>query len=443
MRRVHAPVLVLVLVLVAGCGGGGGGGGAPAPSLPDQLERIDRDAAGHGGDGGDAHDVRLNADGRFAVFSSNATDLDPAATSGVHQIYRKDRLTGALVLVSRAWAAPGRPAGDGDSLRAAISDDGNVVAFESAATNLVAGDTTGHRDVFVVDLAAAHIDGVSAGFAGGNADSARADVSGDGKLVGFESSATNLVLGDTNGTDDVFIYDTQTGGIRRVSVDGAGAQHVGWSQHARLNRDGSRVVFESGAAFNAIDANGKNDVYLRDLAALTTTRVSIGYAVEDTDNHSSSPAFTRDGGFVAFASDATGLVIGDTNAATDIFVSDRATRDITRESVTDLGGQAATRSAAPDLSDDGRYVVFENASALVAADTNGVWDVYVRDRVGHRTRLVAVPPGGTVNNDQSSSAAIARDGSAIGFIAIGTALPGGSSSRSHAYVTPNPILAGG
>src|SRR5204863_310450 len=168
-------------------------------------------------------------------------------------------------------------------------------------------------------------------------------ISADGRFVAFTSLSTNLVAGDTNGWQDVFVRDRETRTTERVSVDSAGTEGNSWS---------------------------------------------------------GTPAISADGRFVAFVSDATNLVPGDTNKAADVFVHDRQTRTTERVSVDSAGNQGSWGSGAPAISADGRFVAFCSASPnLVAGDTNWAKDMYgfdnpasdvfVHDRVTRTTERVS------------------------------------------------------
>jgi Tol biopolymer transport system component len=166
----------------------------------------------------------ISADGRCIAFYSAANDLSFTTSdlNGVPDIYCRDMMNPAIELVSRN---AGGTVGDGLSNRPSISADGNFVAFESSATNLVPGDTNGMQDIFVRDRAHATIErmSISTGGAEGNAKSAWPSISGDGRFVAFESEADNLVSGDTNATLDIFVRDRDTTGFAslcRPGLDG-------------------------------------------------------------------------------------------------------------------------------------------------------------------------------------------------------------------------------
>src|SRR5205085_12425541 len=171
-----------------------------------------------------------------------------------------------------------------------MSADGRFVAFQSDATNLVAGDTNGQTDVFVRDRQMGITRRVSVDSSGNEANgfgSQGAAISGDGRFVAFNSSATNLVVDDTNGQYDLFVHDLQTGATERVSVDSTGAQANDTSSEPALSADGRFVAFSSYASnLISADTNGAPDIFVRDRQAGTTERVSL----DNAGNQATSPA---------------------------------------------------------------------------------------------------------------------------------------------------------
>lgn len=315
----------------------------------------------------------ISADGRWVAFQSGS----PLGTT---QVFLHDRDTGTTTLVS---VGLGGVAADG--WFPAISADGRWIAFASRADNLVAGDTNGADDVFVYDRLTAVVTRVSVGSGGtqGNSYSwSRGPLSADGRWVAFASMASNLVPDDTNADWDVFVHDRQTGATTRVSVGPGGAQGNRGSLNAAISADGRWVVFASRASnLVAGDTNGREDVFLHDRQTRTTTGVSIALGNVPGNGDSSWPAISADGRLVAFHSVASNLVAGDTNGSADVFVRDMPAGVTARVSVGIGGGQAAGSSVAPSLSADGRLVAFESAAGnLVAGDANFQWDVFAHDR---------------------------------------------------------------
>lgn len=236
---------------------------------------------------------------------------------------------------------------------------------------------------------------VSVDSTGGPADatSDRPAISADGRYVAFLSGADDLVAGDGNRANDVFVRDLQSGTTTRVSVSPTGGDVHGGSGPPSISGDGRFVAFESGAPdVVSGDLNGGIDVFVRDLVTGTTSRASVDSSGGDANNQSESlsQALSADGRFVAFSSAADDLVSGDTNGITDIFVRDRLTGTTSRVSADTAGGDPNGHSEGEAISGDGRYVSFlSQAGDLIANDTNGTGgnDVFVRDRAtGTTTR---------------------------------------------------------
>jgi putative cell wall-binding protein len=277
--------------------------------------------------GGDSGYSRISGDGRYVVFQSDATNLVDDDTNGAKDIFVHDRDTGNT---TRWSVATGGAQANGDSRDASISRTGYYVAFESQATNLVSGDTNGSADVFVrtrgilayFPPSTARVS-VSSAEAQANDDTDAPSISADGRYVAFESYASNLVAGDTNGVGDVFVRDRVAGTTRRVSVATTGAQANGTSDYVSISPDGRYVAFSSLATnFVAGDTNTERDVFVHDTLRRTTRRASVSTSGVQANDRSFnfSRSITADGMRVAFHSQATNLVTGDTNAATDVFV---------------------------------------------------------------------------------------------------------------------------
>jgi Tol biopolymer transport system component len=310
--------------------------------LADTTTLVSVDSTG-AQDIGPSSSPSVSSNGRYVAFQSDA-DLVVADSGLAIDIYVHDRdadedgiydEAGAISTVRVSVRSDGTEA-DQASTAPSISGDGRYVAFESFATNLVAGDLNGLFDVFVHDRDA---DGdgiydeagaistvrVSVRSDGTEADQASAapSISADGRYVAFVSDATNLVANDTNGSTDVFVHDRQTGTTTRVSVDSAGVEGNGISNFPSISSDGRYVALESDADnLVADDNNGSADVFVHDLQTGTATRVSVDSAGVEGNGNSNAPSISADGRSVAFESDADNLVAGDTNTAPDIFVDD-------------------------------------------------------------------------------------------------------------------------
>jgi hypothetical protein len=336
----------------------------------------------------------ISPDGRYVAFAAEASNFVPGDTNGVDDVFVRDRLTGTTVRVSVDSSGA---EGNGFCFGPSISADGRFVAFMSEASNLVPGDTNGLRDVFVHDGVAATTVRVNVDSAGNqaNADGFFPVISADGRFVAFQSEASNLVPGDTNAAHDIFVHDLVTAITTRVSVATDGTQGNGFLPS--MTPDGRFVAFYSIAPLVAGDTNADWDVYIRDLATSATTRVSVSSSGIQGNSSSWVSAISGDGGYVAFESDASNLVAGDTNGDRDIFVRDRIAGTTTRVNVSSTGIQANGFTVGPTISADGRFVGFYSfASNLVPADTNSCLqfpscsDVFVHDRATATTSRVSL-----------------------------------------------------
>ncbi|RJP18547.1 MAG: hypothetical protein C4529_12535 [Deltaproteobacteria bacterium] len=425
------PATVFIAVIgLAGCGGGGGGGGGVAP--------ITR-AGGVQGNGDSDLGFALSQTGRFVAFSSGASNFLAGDTNGVYDVYLYDRQTGTTTRESVGLGVPPLQA-TGASHFPSLSGDGTQVAFESRAENLVGPgqDTNLRSDIFVRDRTLAVTERASVALGGlpaqPDGDSNKPSISLNGRYVAFFSFATNLVAGDNNGMTDVFVYDRTLLATTRVSVGPGGVQgdnnSVVFGQ--AVSNDGTRVAFESFATnLVAGDTNGAKDVFVRDLTGGTTTRVSVDNTGGQLNGESRVSAISGNGRYVVFESDATNAVAGDNNGVTDIFVRDLTAGTTTRVSVSSAGAQANGASFAlgsTTVSDDGRFIVFESdATNLVAGDTNGVGDVFVRDTVGGTTKRLSVTAGSGQPTTVSTEGAVSRDGTIAAF-----------GSNGLEYVSDNP-----
>jgi len=306
-----------------------------------------------------------------------------------------------------------------ESRNPAISADGRYVAFESSASNLVPGDTNGTLDVFVHDRVTGETTRVSVAFDGtqGNGHSRSPAISADGRYVAFESVATNLVPSYADGRYHVFVHDRVTGETTRVSDAFDGTQGNAHSGHPAISADGRYVAFDSRAT-NLVpdDTNNAADVFVHDRLTGETTRVSVLSGGAQSDGLSEHPTMSADGRYVTFESHARNLVPDDTNAMGDVFVHDRVTGETTRVSVASDGTESGAHSLYPAISGDGRYVAFESwGSNLVPDDTNGGADVFVHDRVTGETTRVSVASDGAQADGRSERATISADGRYVAF----------------------------
>lgn len=459
----------------------------------------------------------ISADGRWLAFASEASNLVPGDRNGERDIFVRDLRRNATTRVSVSTTGV---QGNGYSDGPAISADGAIIVFTSDASNLVAGDTNGVEDVFVHDRIAGTTERVSISRSAtqGDARSVSPAVSGDGNVVTFASDASNLVPNDTNDAMDVFAHLRRTGRTTRISVTSGGEPPPGpsWEDgaahwmRATLSHDGMRIAFDSSLALERGDDNvchtdqGEelpcSDIYLHELRTTRTTRISLSSTGAQGDRSSWGPAamtsdgmtvtfssasnnfapgphrgclewrncpdilvrdlrsgtttmvsraspgtrvissvvedgssmsvgIADDGRYVAFASSGSNLVRGDTNESWDIFLRDRSQQVTERLSVSSAGAQANGHTLDASLSSDGRMVAFvSEASNLVAGDTNGAPDVFVRDLRSRRTTRVSVSSAGAQASGPSEAPVISSDGRVVAFVSEAADLVSGDTN---------------
>lgn len=350
---------------------------------------------------GSATGASTNRDGTLMVFTSTGDDLVPGDTNGLPDVFLRDRRAGTIERLSERLGG-----GDASSFSggAHISADGRYAVFESHASDLVPGDTNGAIDVFRVDLASRTIELVSvdAFRRPANGASGTAFVSADGNFVVFSSVATNLVAADTNGVEDVFLRDMRAGTTMLASVGARGDQIRDFSRvFGPPSDDGRYVVFSTWADYVVSgDANASTDVFLRDLHAGTTQLVSESLSGVPAGEGSTWARMTGDSAFVVFESHADDLVPGDSNDEQDVFRWERQTGEIVLVSVSTVGDQADLDSGRPWPSDDGDSVVFmSNATNLIPGGSQGLEHVYRHDVSRGVTILLSVDEQGVLANN--------------------------------------------
>lgn len=368
-----------------------------------------------------------NREGTFHVVA--ASGADPVRRA-IATVTVRASIPGRTV--ERISVGPSGTEGNGLSRRPFLGGGGRYVAFESIASNLVAGDTNGVQDLFVRDRETGTTRRVSVDSSGreGNDISFGSKMSGDGRFIIFESQANNLVPDDTNGFTDIFLHDLQTGTTERISVGTGGAQADSASGYAYVNRDGRYVVFYS-FADNLVpgDTNAVGDVFIRDRQTGETTRLSVSDAGVQGNEISFCPSISDDGRYVSFISYSTNLVPGDTNGSPDIFVHDRQTGSTRRVSVDSRGVEGNLPSIDAKISGNGRIVAFySEASNLVAGDTNRVGDLFAHDLQTGTTTRVSIRSNGAQGNRISYDARISRDGRFVAFDSDATNLVEGDTN---------------
>ncbi len=326
----------------------------------------------------------------------------------------------------------------GGSMRPGLSGDGRLVVFESGASNIVEGDTNEQPDIFVKDRVAGVTELVSSSAGGvfGNSASRLPSISEDGRYVSFVSVASNLVPGVIG--QQIYLKDRQTGGVEAISVSGAGIPGNSESLTSQVVAGGRFVVFDSlSGNLVAGDTNSAYDAFIRDRATGKTERVSISSAgVQGNGLAGGSPVVSADGRYVAFFSwSTTSLVANDLNNTQDIFMRDRVAGTTERVSLAADDAEANSLSYGHAISADGRYVSFMSlASNLVPNDFNGSADAFVRDRVAGTTERLSVTSDGAEASGFLASM-ISGDGRYVAFHAAdGRLFSGGIPGALNLFV---------
>jgi hypothetical protein len=341
-----------------------------------QTELISVNLSGFSGNQESVYWADVSDDGRYVVFMSKATDLVAIPPANSAMLFLRDRQAGQTRIVSKLSNGQAVFGGPGS-----ITPDGRFVLTGITAA-IVPGDTNIWPDAYLYDVLADSMELVSVSSAGaaGNESAGGDAISDDGRFVVFTSFASNMVPGDLNGKADVFRRDRVLGATAIVSRSSAGASGNDSSFSFGVSNDGRWVGFQSYAT-NLVpgDTNGRMDVFLTDMVAGTTERVSVSSLGMQGDGMSYFGSMTSDGRFIAYATSSTNLVPYDVGLRWDILRFDRLSRTTIRLSVTDGGIEGDGDSQNPSISDGARAVAFDSfATNLVASDSNGRPDVFVR-----------------------------------------------------------------
>lgn len=418
-----------------------------------RLNRISQAWDGSQADGG-SYSPAISADGRFVVYHSLATNLVKGGQPS--QLYLFDRQAGATELVS--VASDGSPA-NSEANHPAISADGRYIAFGSNATNL-AGESSG--EIYLRDRVSGKTLMVSGPVDGSPArgDASFPAISGDGRYVAFLSFADNLDPRDEDILPDIFVRDMQKNTLTLVSVSSSGEKansDSGVAGGLAISSDGRYVAFQSYAS-NLVpdDTNEASDIFVRDLVAGKTERVSVSSSGEQANDRSGSLAISGDGRFVSFISWASNLVAGDTNGAPDIFVHDRVSGKTerinmgVRNSMTISGVIYDTENYAQlSLSHDGRYLAFASQatspvkrSGITTCDFSTMGggvepcaNAFLYDRQSGKLTLLSASAKNQTGSAASYNTAISQDGHWVAFASEASNLtPGDTNQQADIYL---------
>jgi Tol biopolymer transport system component len=403
--------------------------GRAARAVPVQLARPRQESRLSGLAGNDVSaDPSVSADGNIVLFSSLASNLVAGDTNGVLDVFAWNRSAGTVTRVS--VDAAGNQF-DTPSADAKISPNGRYVAFDNGG------------DVYLKDLQTGALERISqpnSDPAGEPDQPAYANGVTSSGLVLFQSKATNLVAGDTNGASDIFVRQLQDAPIEQVSVSSdaaGGAEGNADSYTGAASDDGRYVVFASRATnLAAGDANGQAGIFVRDLVTGTTTLVSGPRGGGQADGDAGFPSISGNGQLVAFNSDATNLAAGNPSGYQQVYVENLATGVLQRASQTNGGAAGNGDSTEPALSGDGSRVAFRSiATNLAAGDTNSADDVFVQDLARHLISRVSVTAKLAQGNSSSFGPSLNNDGTLVAFPSDATNLTGSATG------TPEQVVA--
>ncbi len=395
------------------------------------TERVSVSSGGQqaNGDSGNLP-AAISPDGRFVTFFSTANNLVEGDTNSAFDAFLRDRRRGQTERVS--LSSTGKE-GNKDSYPGSVSADGRFVAFGSDADNLADGDTNGVMDIFVRDRRNGTTERVSLNSADEEANGASfyiTTISANGRFVLFHSEATNLVAGDNNHVSDLFVRDRLIGKTGRVSIRSDGQEANGEaSPEASMSADGRFVAFSSFAT-NLVSAadNDVSDIFVHDRRTDRTTLVSKGVGGRPPVGFGSiQPAISADGRYATFGSDAGNL---DSSLRPGVFLRDLWTGKLTRISVNPAGDAAAgIQFGITSISPDGGYVAFYSDSPeLVPEDTTTTADLFLRDWRAGKTELISKSLSGSSGDQTSYDTAVSAYGRFVAFDSAATNLVAGDSN---------------
>lgn len=397
------------------------------------VELASRDSNGIPGNGS-SYQAAISLDGNVVAFTSAASNLSPHPMgSCCYQVFVRDRAAGTteFVPVTVDGNAP-----DQGSRNPSLSADGRFVLFQSLASNLVANDTNGQAaDLFVRDrlLGTTVLASLTSQGVQSSASIQFGRISADGVWVVFETGAADIVPGDTNGVSDVFVRNLQTGVVECVSHRADGSQAVLGSRSGSLSADGTRVCFASFDRLVPADTDDLEDVYVLDRSTGVLELVSPGLA--PSDGESTQPVISADGLTVAFSSWDSHLLAGDTNGYMDVFWRDLSSGTTGCASVRSTGVQLGGVSAFAAISGDGRTVGFWSTQAVVPGTPAGAYHLYCHDRVtGATTLLDAAPNGEPSNGFCEQNIALSGDGRWTAFATDASNLVPNDVPQSDVFV---------
>jgi len=386
--------------------------GADTPADPTSIEVVDN--------------VAPTSSSTFPVDTATNVVMDAIVSITFSEVMNTDSFIGNFTL-DCLGPIPGTVSNTGTGTTATFDPTSNLPSATSCTATVNSGiqDPSGNTFAgtswsFTTGSEIIRVSVASDGTAG-DGSSSNASINGDGRYIAFQSFATNLVSVDTNAMIDVFVHDTQTGVTTRESVTSSGTEGIAASTDPSINGDGLYVAFQSSSNFVATDTNMLNDIYVREKQFGITSRESVDSNGTGGNRGSYLPSMSNgsNGSRVAFSSDADNLVADDTNGNEDVFVRTSVT---TRASVSTGGTEGILRSYRPSVSADGRVAFTSGANNLVADDTNRQSDIFVHNTSGGTTRVSVASDGTEGNGESGWYPAISADGRYVAFQSSATNL---------------------
>ena len=400
--------------------------GAVSATVPIVNVVVSEDSSGNVANNTSSAPPAISGDGRYVAFDSRATNLVSGDTNGLPDVFVRDTTNDATTRISVSSSGT---QSDGVSTDPRISYDGRYVVFDSGADNLVSGVNNGYSHIYIHDTQAGTTSVVDTSSTGlvANSDSQSPDVSADGRYVVFMSWASNLVSGinpSTAGGQQIFIKDMKTGSIQALSINSSNAAGNSTSYLPRIDCGGSVVVFESEASNLVSGQTNSEDIFIDQLGwsgnLLTDITLSANHSSGDYDGTNGNPSISCNGNYVAYSSSATNIVSGVSNSADNVYEYNRLTQANTLVSVSTSGAQATTSSTnvSANMSDDGRYVVFQsdasNLDSLTGNHGSQGPNAYLRDINGQTTQILSRNASYAVGFTNTPN--ISADGSYVTYI---------------------------
>ncbi|MDP2350496.1 MAG: choice-of-anchor D domain-containing protein [Chloroflexota bacterium] len=412
-------------------------GALPQPPHPGALPQppgtttLVSERFGGGFAGGGSITPSISSNGRYVAFVSGAADLVAGDTNGAVDLFVRDRSKGTTIRLPL-------PGSGGEVTEPSISANGKVVAYTYQPASTVA---VARSFVYAWDRDTGQTEVVSRNGRISAPDSREPSVSTDGRYIAYTSSAGNLVSGDSNESDDVFRYDRRTGTSILISVGFEGGTPSGASTQPSISGDGSMIAFSSDAGDSLLneDTGNGNQVYLRDVGAKRTERISVTLAGGPPDGLAERPSISADGRWVAFESRSTNLVAAtaDLKSANLVYRRDRGA-GVTELVSVDADGLPAPGATHASISRDGRMVAFASGAAgMVAGIPLGAApparvasDIYIRDMTAAETVLISVDLTGLLPGALSLEPVVAGNGRFVAFYSTSPNLVRGDNNKA-------------